>query len=153
MQTGQRSDEIESLDHSTLPVRSVEFQRTRHAEPVAVHPHGIRGKVQRSQPQPVANPTRIAIHFEDIDGAGWHQTGGRLRVPDNITLLHLPPYAPELNPVENIWAFLRSNQLSNRVYPTYDAILEACCSAWNWLTSQPHRITAIASRPWAQVNQ
>jgi transposase len=88
-----------------------------------------------------------------LDGAGWHQTGGRLRVPDNITLLHLPPYAPELNPVENIWAFLRSNQLSNRVYPTYDAILEACCSAWNWLTSQPHRITAIASRPWAQVNQ
>ena len=88
-----------------------------------------------------------------LDGAGWHQSGGRLRVPGNITLLHLPPYAPELNPVETIWAYLRSNQLSNRVYDTYDAILDACCSAWNWLTSQPERINTIASRHWAQVNQ
>ena len=37
-----------------------------------------------------------------LDGAGWHKTGGALVVPDNITLLPLPPYAPELNPVENV---------------------------------------------------
>src|SRR6266536_2067484 len=49
-----------------------------------------------------------------LDGAGWHQTGGKLQVPDNISLLHLPAYSPELNPVENIWQFLRQNQLSNR---------------------------------------
>jgi transposase len=41
-----------------------------------------------------------------LDGAGWHQLGDRLEVPDNIGLLHLPPYSPELNPVENIWEFL-----------------------------------------------
>ena len=88
-----------------------------------------------------------------IDGAGWHQTGDKLRVPDNITLLHLPPYSPELNPVENVWAFLRSNKLSNSVFDTYDAIVEACCDAWQWLISQPDRITSIGNRKWACVNQ
>ena len=86
-----------------------------------------------------------------LDGAGWHQTGGQLRVPHNITLLHLPPYSPELNPVENVWAFLRSNKLSNRVFETYDAIVDACCNAWNWFVAQPERINAIGTRTWAQV--
>jgi hypothetical protein len=72
-----------------------------------------------------------------LDGAGWHQTGGRLNVPDNISLLHLPPYSPELNPAENIWQFLRQNQLSNRVFDSYDAILDACCQAWNMLAATP----------------
>ena len=87
-----------------------------------------------------------------LDGAGWHQTGGALQVPKNISLLHLPPYAPELNPVENLWAFLRGNKLSNRVFETYDAILDACCHAWTWLMSQPDRIASITARHWAQVN-
>ena len=88
-----------------------------------------------------------------IDGAGWHQPGGRLKVPQNITLLHLPPYSPELNPVENVWADLRRNKLSNRVFETYDAIVDACCDAWTWLIAQPDRITSIGTRAWAQVNQ
>ena len=88
-----------------------------------------------------------------LDGAGWHQTGGELRGPGNISLLHLPPYAPELNPVENLWAFLRSNKLANRVFHTYDVILDACCDAWNWLMQQPDRITSIAHPDWAQVNR
>ncbi len=88
-----------------------------------------------------------------IDGAGWHQTGDKLRVPDNITLLHLPPYSPELNSVENVWAFLRGNKLSNSVFDTYDAIVETCCDAWRWLTDQPDRITSIGHREWACINQ
>ena len=88
-----------------------------------------------------------------LDGAGWHRTGGRLRVPDNITLLHLPPYSPELNPVETVWAYLRSNTLSNRVFKTYDDIVTACCNAWNWLAAQPDRITSIGTRAWACVSQ
>jgi transposase len=87
-----------------------------------------------------------------LDGAGWHRTGGKLRVPENISLLPLPPYSPELNPVENVWQFLRQNQLSNRVYDTYDAIVDACCVAWNALIDDPNRITSIATREWAQVN-
>ena len=87
-----------------------------------------------------------------VDGAGWHASAA-LKVPDNITLLHLPPYSPELNPVENVWAYLRSNKLSNRVFDTYEAIVDACCEAWNWLIAQPDRITSIGTRAWAQVNQ
>lgn len=88
-----------------------------------------------------------------LDGAGWHMTGGRLQVPANVTLLHLPPYSPELNPVENVWAYLRSNKLSNRVFDDYDAIVQACCEAWNSLIAAPERITSIATRTWTEVMQ
>ena len=85
-----------------------------------------------------------------IDGAGWHKPGGRLKLPDNISTLTLPPYSPELNPQENIWQFLRQNYLSNRVFETYTAIVDACCAAWNALIQQPDQITSIASRDWAK---
>ena len=88
-----------------------------------------------------------------LGGAGWHRIGGRLRVLDNVTLLHLPPYSPELNPVENVWAFLRGNALSNRVFDTYDDIVDACCNAWNWFTAKPERVTSIGTRTWAGVSQ
>jgi transposase len=86
-----------------------------------------------------------------LDGAGWHQTGGGLVVPDNIGLLRLPPYSPELNPVENIWEFLRHNDLSNRVFATYEAIVDACCEAWNKLIAIPERIRSIATRQYAKT--
>ena len=116
---------------------------------------------------PFANAAMMTLHLAEIstqvapgahavvvlDGAGWHQQGGKLRVPDNLTLLHLPPYSPELNPVENVWAWLRGNKLSNRVFNSYDAIVDACADAWNSLIAAPERITSIASRPWARVKQ
>jgi len=85
-----------------------------------------------------------------LDGAGWH-TSPKLRVPDNISLLPLPRYSPELNPVENIWEFLRANFLSHRIWPDYDAIVDACCTAWNALMRMPEQIASITSRSWAQV--
>ena len=83
-----------------------------------------------------------------LDQAGWHLSG-RLVVPDNITLLPLPPRSPELNPVENIWQFMRDNWLSNRVFTSYDDIVDHCCEAWNELTDQPWRIRSIGRREWA----
>jgi len=100
-----------------------------------------------------ANVAPSAHALLTIDGAGWHQTGGKLRVPGNITLLHLPPYAPELNPVENVWAYLRGNKLSNRVFETYEAIVDACSDAWAWFAAQPERITSMGTREWACVSQ
>ena len=86
-----------------------------------------------------------------LDQAGWH--GARaLRVPHNITLLPLPPYSPELNPVENLWEFLRANFLSHRVWDSYDAIVDACCHAWNTLMRTLERVASITTRTWAQVN-
>jgi transposase len=65
-----------------------------------------------------------------LDQAGWHLSKG-LQVPENLTLLYLPPYSPELNPVERLWAFLKSHYLSNRVYENYDHLLQSCGQAWN----------------------
>lgn len=90
-----------------------------------------------------------AIALLVLDGAGWHSSP-RLKVPANIVLLPLPPYSPELNPVENIWEFLRGNLLSHRVWESYDAIVDACCDAWNKLMQMPDRIASITSRQWAK---
>jgi hypothetical protein len=87
-----------------------------------------------------------------LDRAGWHTTGS-LDVPKNMTLIFLPSRAPELNPVENVWQYLRQNWLSNRVFNTYEAILEAACEAWNKLLAQPQAITSIGTREWAHVGQ
>jgi transposase len=114
---------------------------------------------------PFANIAAMNLHLQEIrtqvapgahavvilDGAGWHSLGKRLVVPSNITLLHLPPYSPELNPTENIWQFLRQNYLSNRIYETYTAIVDACCAAWNRLMAMPDRIRSIASRNYAKT--
>jgi DDE superfamily endonuclease len=64
-----------------------------------------------------------------LDKAGWHTTH-KLHVPSNISLLHLPPASPELNPTENIWQYLRQTYLSNRVFGDYEAVVEASGSAW-----------------------
>jgi transposase len=86
-----------------------------------------------------------------IDGAGWHKADD-LAVPDNISLLRLPPYSPELNAQENVWQYLRQNFLAGRVFETYDDIVDACCNAWNALTAETGRICSIASRDWLSWN-
>ncbi len=63
--------------------------------------------------------------------AGWHDSA-KLPVPSNIALLPLPAKSPELNPVENIWQFMRDNWLSNRIFTSYRDILDRCCYAWNY---------------------
>lgn len=83
-----------------------------------------------------------------LDQAGWHVTP-KLKVPDNITLMFLPPRSPELNPVENLWQFIRDNWLSNRVFKDYVDIVDQCCRAWNRLVDQPWKIMSIGLRDWA----
>ena len=85
------------------------------------------------------------------DRAGWHQQGGNLRLPENIRLLALPAYSPGLNPMENVWDYLRQNKLCSTVWNSYDEILAASVVAWNWLIRDPGRIRSIGSRTWATV--
>ena len=80
-----------------------------------------------------------------VDQAGWH-TAGALAVPVNVTLVLLPPYSPELNPVERVWLFLRERHLSHRLLAGYDAIVDALCKAWNQLT--PERLHTLTSYPY-----
>jgi putative transposase len=99
--------------------------------------------------------TQVAPHAHALlvcDGAGWHQPGSRLVVPNNITLLSLPPYAPELNPMENVWDYLRGNKLSSLVWNSYEATVEGCRQAWLFLANDPARIISIGTRSWARVN-
>jgi DDE superfamily endonuclease len=86
-----------------------------------------------------------------LDGAGWHG-GDRLRVPHNLTLLKLPPYAPELNGAENIWEYMRKNDLSNRLYDGYPQIIDACCGAWQSFIAKPDLVRSLTARSWANVS-
>ncbi len=85
-----------------------------------------------------------------LDGAGWHGSA-ELEVPDNITLLKLPPYSPELNPMENVWAYLRANKLAISVFDNYEQIVDRCCEAWNFFANDKTAITSITTRQWAKT--
>jgi transposase len=111
---------------------------------------------------PKCNTAAMTLHLSEIsatvaprahaivivDQAGWHFSNA-LQVPANITPMPLPPKSPELNPVENIWQFMRENWLSNRIFNSNADILDHCCFAWNQLINQPWRIMSIGLRDWA----
>lgn len=115
---------------------------------------------------PLANTEAMQLHLDEIscqvargahavlllDRAGWHTTG-KLNVPRNITLIFLPSRSPELNPVENIWQYMRQNWLSNRVFETYDDIIDTACEAWRKLIAEPQTIMSIGLRDWAHIGQ
>lgn len=115
---------------------------------------------------PYADTHAMQAHLEEIsrevatgahaviimDQAAWHTTPA-LNIPENLSLLFIPPKSPELNPAENIWQYMRQNWLSNRVFDDYDAIIEAGCKAWNRLITMPDVIESIATRDWAQIGQ
>lgn len=82
-----------------------------------------------------------------MDRAGWH-VSKRLQVPENITILHLPPYSPELNPVERLWLYIKSHFLSNRVYADYEALKEAGTTAYRTVYPQTDLLKSICSAPW-----
>ena len=80
-----------------------------------------------------------------LDNAGWHGAK-ELQIPENITLLPLPAYTPELNPVERLWHWLKEHQFSNRVYADYSILIDAVTTMWNTLT--PERIASICRYSW-----
>ena len=111
---------------------------------------------------PYANHMGLSKHLEEIsnqvpegryavvvmDQAGWHLCKD-INVPGNMSILHLPPYSPELNPQEQIWQHLKDRYLANRVFDNHQDILDACCQAWNKLAQMPDLIHSIATREWA----
>jgi putative transposase len=113
---------------------------------------------------PACNTEAMQLHLDEIatkiipgahailllDQAGWHGAKA-LKVPSNISLLQLPPRAPELNGQENVWQFMRQNWLSNRIFKSFDDIVDHCCYAWNTLIDQPWKIMSIARCDWAAV--
>ncbi len=94
------------------------------------------------------NVSQGAMAVVLMDNASWHKTK-KLRWPKNVRPMFIPPGCPELNAQENIWQYQRQTWLSNRVFATYDAIVEAGCDAWNKLCNEAGRIASIATRSWA----
>ena len=74
-----------------------------------------------------------------------------LKFPDNITLLKLPPYTPELNPMENVWQYLRTNKLAITVFDTDNEIFDKCSDAGNFFANDPARINSITRRDWITI--
>ena len=114
---------------------------------------------------PVCNTTAMNHHLSEIssqvaadahavvilDRAGWHRSQG-LVVPGNITLLELPPYSPELNPVERIWHYLRSHWLANSVFISLADIMDACEMAWNRFATNHGLIRSLCAVAWAPAS-
>jgi transposase len=113
---------------------------------------------------PKANTDAMTLHLAEIstqvtpgahavvilDRAGWH-VAHDLELPDNISLLFLPPYSPELNPIENLFQFLKHNFLNARVYDTYEDIVDASCWAWSSLLDIKGQLQSITTRSWAKT--
>ena len=107
---------------------------------------GVRPTLYRGTGEP-----RDAHATVILDGAGWHRSQG-LVVPGNITLLELPPYSPELNPVERIWHYLRSHWAANSVYTSLADIMDACEAAWNRFATNHGLIHSLCAVAWAPAS-
>ena len=83
------------------------------------------------------------------DQAGFH-TSKKLKVPANVTIVPLPPYSPELNPVENLWHYLRSHYWANRIYADYDALRQAAVDAWQDSVLNPAIIQSVCRAPYTE---
>jgi hypothetical protein len=116
---------------------------------------------------PVATAEAMALHLAEIsarvapgahavvvlDGAGDHGAKALAgRVPANLSLLPLPPYSPELNPMELVWRDLRRRDLANRVFDDLGHVVDACCQAWNKLVADTSRLVSLTDVAWAQPN-
>ena len=82
------------------------------------------------------------------DQAGWHKTP-KLKIPKNISLLFLPPYSPELNPIEQLWSQLKQGWLANRCFKNYKDIINATAQAWREFCGAFGAIKKLCSRSWA----
>ncbi len=113
---------------------------------------------------PTANGEAMQLHLEEIslhiptgkhgvivmDRAGWH-INQLLRIPENISILYLPPYSPELNAQESVWRILKDKFFNNRVYQSTEEIADVACEAWNTWIKNPNEIASLCHRNWAKL--
>lgn len=85
-----------------------------------------------------------------LDNASIHKSK-YLVVPNNITVIFLPPYSPELNPMERAWLYIKQNWLSNSFFEDYDALLNKCCDAWNLFVEEENRINTLCSYSYSKI--
>ncbi|MCP4984731.1 MAG: IS630 family transposase, partial [Colwellia sp.] len=69
----------------------------------------------------------------------------------NLSMIKLPPYSPELNPIEQVWQWLRQNELANSCFAGYEDIVDACCDAWNSFIEDVERVKQLCDRDWINL--
>ena len=113
---------------------------------------------------PFSNKEGMKLHMEQIskatplgrhsvvimDGAGWH-TESVVNEFDNVSMIKLPAYSPELNPIEQVWQWLRQNELANKCFKDYNDIVESCSNAWNSFRSDTKRVKNLCFRDWLNL--
>ena len=87
-----------------------------------------------------------------MDGASWHMDDIAQEI-DNLSIIKLPPYSPELNPIEQVWSWLRQHHLANRCFNGYDDIVDACTKAWNSFIDDTKRVIQMCSRDWLKLEK
>ena len=114
---------------------------------------------------PFSNKEGMTLHMEQIskatpigrhsvvimDGASWH-TNSIVDELDNVSIIKLPAYSPELNPIEQVWQWLRQNDLANKYFKDYDDIVESCSHAWNSFINDIKRVKTLCFRDWIDLS-
>ncbi len=85
-----------------------------------------------------------------MDGASWH-TDDIAAQFDNVSIIKLPPYSPELNPIEQVWSWLRQHFLANQSFTNYNDIVEKVCHAWNRFLECTDRVQRMCKRDWIEL--
>lgn len=101
--------------------------------------------------QQIADATPVGRHAVVImDRAGWHSNKLMVKF-ENLSIMHLPPYSPELNPIEQVWQWLRQHELSNQCFSCYEDIVDKVSDAWNSFRCKVDMVKSLCSRSWANL--
>jgi transposase len=145
-QRGSRPKAVRQTEYQYLWVLGAVCPETGHAEGLlspCLNTKMVNTFLEQFS-QTIAEQEQVVMIW---DGAGFH-VSSQLRVPDNITLLQLPAYSPELNPIENLWHYLKSHFWSNRAYADYDALEQAAMSAWHKAVLNSELMTSVCAAPY-----
>ncbi len=144
---GERFKAVRQTQYDWLYVIAAACPRTGHAVGM-LSPH-INVEIINIFLERFARELALGVHAVLVwDQAGFH-TGKALQCPENITLVALPPYSPELNPMENLWHYLRSHHGSNRAFADYEALVAAAETAWKQSACNPETIKSVCNAPCA----
>ena len=111
----------------------------------------VNKDIMRSHLEQISNRTPNDRHALVImDGAGWH-TEDIASDFENLSIIKLPPYSPELNPIEQVWSWLRQHHLANRCFNGYESIVDSVCDAWNDFVSDTQRVMKMCTRDWMNL--
>ncbi len=149
--TGSRPSAVKQTEYEYLWVVGAVCAETGQAEAI-LSPclnAGVMNAFLREFSRSLAPDVQAVLLW---DGAGFHRSG-KLQVPENVSLIELPPYSPQLNPIENLWHYLRSHHWSNRWYEDYDALMDAAIDAWRKAALDPELMKSVCRAPYLEPYQ